>query len=324
MGGKTLNNGVGKSNGDEAADARQPANETLRMEGAIDDSSAGLVGAESKEGHSLSVRDLISPTITSAVLIGAGWVAGSVWTLSGNKPLRFVAVGGALILVVVTIWLLRRWAKNLLDGITAMRSGKSPYKFDSAGGPTTNDLAEKGKAFLRKIAKAFLILVVLIMAGWIHLRVGLGHVMEGFWLFISREYPERLLAPTAVAIAASVAWFGYRQKRAADRKAEWWKRTQYAMDSLVAGKDESIAVGSRMIDHLLKEQSGGWLSRGLADKQDRVLFESVALKLSADIAQSTEASKLREDPKMEEAENDRSSGPWKLKKLQFFHWKPRQ
>ena len=62
------------------------------------------------------------------------------------------------------------------------------------------------------------------------------------------------LAPVAVLVAAAVgafmAWQTLRQKAIADDRAEWWKRTQWALDNALDQDEDTRALGLAALEVL--------------------------------------------------------------------------
>ncbi|WP_427017894.1 hypothetical protein ACQCSX_04565 [Pseudarthrobacter sp. P1] len=63
------------------------------------------------------------------------------------------------------------------------------------------------------------------------------------------------LAPAAASVAALVAgslgWATYSQRRTADRRDQWWKRAQWAIDaSMDADDNERQVIGAAILVHL--------------------------------------------------------------------------
>lgn len=69
------------------------------------------------------------------------------------------------------------------------------------------------------------------------------------------------LSPIAVLIGAVVAGIiGYRQikqKREADNRAEWWKRTQWALDAVYSGDPKRGTVGLKVLTVLAESDLAG-------------------------------------------------------------------
>lgn len=69
------------------------------------------------------------------------------------------------------------------------------------------------------------------------------------------------LSPFAVLVAAVIAAFvGFnqiQQKREADNRAEWWKRTQWALDAVYSGDDRRGTVGLKVLTVLAGSKLAG-------------------------------------------------------------------
>lgn len=89
-----------------------------------------------------------------------------------------------------------------------------------------------------------------------------------------------LLTPLIAVIAAVVAVLSLRQKRNADRKSEWWKRTQFAIDLLVSGERPRVLTGNELLSKLTDETRRGWRKpHRLADDDDLDLVRDLAVHL---------------------------------------------
>lgn len=104
--------------------------------------------------------------------------------------------------------------------------------------------------------------------------------------FSQTEFPSFLsqygilLAPLIAVLAALVAVLSLRQKRNADRKAEWWKRTQFAIELLVSGELPRVLTGNDLLSKLTDETRRGWRKpHRLADDDDLDLVRDLALNL---------------------------------------------
>lgn len=85
-----------------------------------------------------------------------------------------------------------------------------------------------------------------------------------------------VLGPLGILTTAVIAYFAYRQKLEADRRAQWWVRAQWALEaSLSANPRRSLAGLSVLND--LKTSS-------LATKEDRELFRLIALTARDELA----------------------------------------
>ncbi|GAA1874414.1 hypothetical protein GCM10009715_21410 [Paeniglutamicibacter psychrophenolicus] len=102
---------------------------------------------------------------------------------------------------------------------------------------------------------------------------GLG----GLWIIASSKIPAHFFTAGATLIIAFVAWRALKQKQAADRKADWWSRTQYALDQLVSGNEQSILMGANLVEFLARNHVD---NPNLVDDSARRLFDEVVKKLT--------------------------------------------
>lgn len=69
------------------------------------------------------------------------------------------------------------------------------------------------------------------------------------------------LGPLAVLVGAGIAgfigWNTLKQKSVADNRAEWWKRTQWALDSIYAGNKKRGTVGLKVLRVLGESELAG-------------------------------------------------------------------
>lgn len=92
--------------------------------------------------------------------------------------------------------------------------------------------------------------------------------------------PAHLVTPLVAAGAALIAFLALRQKRAADARTEWWKRTQYGLDQLASENDLLVMVGTGMLRHLRDEhERQRWFRARIVDASDLKLFNKVAKPL---------------------------------------------
>lgn len=112
-----------------------------------------------------------------------------------------------------------------------------------------------------------------LIGGWARSTVALGHdllaLVESF-----APYSTALVA----LVAGVIAWVNYRHRRIADNRAEWWRRTQYAID-LTCTDDDKIGrnTGMRLLTHLLKDRSATQADAELLeDTVDALVDEVVA------------------------------------------------
>jgi hypothetical protein len=75
------------------------------------------------------------------------------------------------------------------------------------------------------------------------------------WQVIGALSPFAVLA--AAIIAAIVGFRQIKQKREADNRAEWWKRTQWALDAAYSGDDRRRAIGLKVLTVLAGSDLAG-------------------------------------------------------------------
>jgi hypothetical protein len=72
-------------------------------------------------------------------------------------------------------------------------------------------------------------------------------------------------AVLAAAVALFVGWLTLRQKREADARSEWWKRTQWALEASASKDPLMYAYGTGMLDLLAKSELAGPKDKELLD-----------------------------------------------------------
>ena len=69
------------------------------------------------------------------------------------------------------------------------------------------------------------------------------------------------LGPLAVLLGALVAgvigWWTLKQKAEADNRAEWWKRTQWALDAVYSGDQKRGTIGLKVLKVLAESELAG-------------------------------------------------------------------
>jgi hypothetical protein len=91
-----------------------------------------------------------------------------------------------------------------------------------------------------------------------------------YWMEVVRAIGPAagsLLVFLTAAIAAIVAWKTYRQRKAADERAEWWRRTQWAIDYASDHDLEKGRIGLRTLRFLM--------SSDLASPEDKSMVKDV-------------------------------------------------
>lgn len=74
-------------------------------------------------------------------------------------------------------------------------------------------------------------------------------------------------ALVAAIVAFFIGWWTIRQKREADARAEWWRRTQWALEASASENDAMNAYGTGMLDLLARSE--------LASPKDKELLDAV-------------------------------------------------
>lgn len=58
----------------------------------------------------------------------------------------------------------------------------------------------------------------------------------------------------AAVVAFLIGWWSIRQKREADARSEWWRRTQWALEASASDNDEMYSYGTGMLDLLARSE----------------------------------------------------------------------
>lgn len=91
-----------------------------------------------------------------------------------------------------------------------------------------------------------------------------------YWMEVVRAIGPAvgsLLIFATAATAAIVAWKTYRQRKEADERAEWWRRTQWAIDYASDHDLEKGRIGLRTLRFLM--------SSDLASPEDKSMVKDV-------------------------------------------------
>ncbi|MCC9194412.1 hypothetical protein LOC59_12260 [Arthrobacter sp. zg-Y916] len=78
-----------------------------------------------------------------------------------------------------------------------------------------------------------------------------------------------VLGPLGILTTALVAYFAYRQKLEADRRAQWWVRAQWALEASLSANPRRSLAGLAVLNDLK--------TSSLATREDRELFRLIAL-----------------------------------------------
>ena len=76
-----------------------------------------------------------------------------------------------------------------------------------------------------------------------------------------------MLGPLGILVTALVAYFGYRQKLEADRRAQWWVRAQWALEASLSANPRRSLAGLAVLNDLK--------ASSLATREDRELFRLI-------------------------------------------------
>jgi hypothetical protein len=106
-----------------------------------------------------------------------------------------------------------------------------------------------------------------------------------------------LFTLAAAVIAGVIAWRALKQKEQADRHAEWWKRTQWAVEKVCAGDVTEATVA---MDVLMNIEDAG-----LTTDQDLELLHSI----TDVILERIQEDQFQEDVTELPSEDQRRGGP---------------
>jgi hypothetical protein len=109
-----------------------------------------------------------------------------------------------------------------------------------------------------------------------------------WWQTLAALGPLAVLLGTG--IAAFVGWRTLRQKAGADNRAEWWKRTQWALDSSYSGDKKRGTVGLKVLKVLGESELAGpgelavletaW-EKPLKDAEEKISVGERAMEIAA-------------------------------------------
>lgn len=94
----------------------------------------------------------------------------------------------------------------------------------------------------------------------------ISSVVPDWLLIVAAGAP--LATVVAAVIAGTVAWVALAQRRTADRRDLWWKRTQWAIDEAMDADPGTQRVGLAVLNHLAISD--------LCGDEDEVLVDLVA------------------------------------------------
>lgn len=105
----------------------------------------------------------------------------------------------------------------------------------------------------------------------------------GFWNWLVYDIPVHIATLTVGFFALFVGLLSWNQKKKADRKAEWWRRTQYAIDLALSNDKNKTLAGFSILEHLGTEESKRTLlspgRKTIADADDLRLFKRIIHEL---------------------------------------------
>ncbi len=78
-----------------------------------------------------------------------------------------------------------------------------------------------------------------------------------------------VLGPLGILATALVAYFAYRQKLEADRRAQWWVRAQWALEASLSANPRRSLAGLAVLNDLK--------TSSLATREDRELFRLIGV-----------------------------------------------
>ncbi|BAU96770.1 hypothetical protein N24_2508 [Corynebacterium suranareeae] len=101
--------------------------------------------------------------------------------------------------------------------------------------------------------------------------------MREFFLWASPFAP--FSTAFVAALAGIIAWRNYKHRRISDNRAEWWRRTQYAID-LITSDDDRIgrSTGLALLSHLIEDSEPTTRDLELIREVTRKLMEEILTK----------------------------------------------
>lgn len=84
-----------------------------------------------------------------------------------------------------------------------------------------------------------------------------------------------VLGPLGILTTAVVAYFAYRQKLEADRRAQWWVRAQWALEASLSANPRRSLAGLAVLNDLR--------TSSLATREDRELFRLIGLTVQEEV-----------------------------------------
>jgi hypothetical protein len=109
-----------------------------------------------------------------------------------------------------------------------------------------------------------------------------GTVFGGFWIRLSVQVPSHMATLMVGLLALVVGVLGWNQKRNADRKSEWWRRAQYAIDLTLAEERNKAIAGFSILGHVGTSTERAFplfRLRPIGDADDQRLFRTISDEL---------------------------------------------
>lgn len=95
-----------------------------------------------------------------------------------------------------------------------------------------------------------------------------------------------VLGPLGILATALVAYFAYRQKLEADRRAQWWVRAQWALEASLSANPRRSLAGLAVLNDLK--------TSSLATREDRELFRLIGVTAREELLGGGSGSTVRE------------------------------
>ncbi|MBF4993243.1 hypothetical protein ITX31_03835 [Arthrobacter gandavensis] len=117
-----------------------------------------------------------------------------------------------------------------------------------------------------------------------------------------------VLGPLGILATALVAYFAYRQKLEADRRAQWWVRAQWALEASLSANPRRSLAGLAVLNDLK--------TSSLATREDQELFRLIGATAREELAAGAEpgpAAARMPSPAAPDARNADDCGPEALR-----------
>ncbi len=100
-----------------------------------------------------------------------------------------------------------------------------------------------------------------------------GPLIWGAGLWCKEWIP--VVAPTGVFFVALVAYKAYRQRLQTDKRDQWWKRAQWAIDAALDSNEQVQFTGLQVLTNLKTDS--------LATPEDVAIFDSIAEDIQEEV-----------------------------------------